>query len=67
MSAAGLEDLLGQLEAVLGRLADGSLPLDRLVADHEEATRLLAQAEERFRAISAQALAGALGEERPPA
>lgn len=43
-----LDELLGRLDTLLGRLADGRGPLDELVADHEEATRLLEQAEGRL-------------------
>ena len=66
MSAVALEDLLKRLEAVLGRLADGTAPLDRLIADHEEASRLLAEAEERFRAISAEVTAAGPIEDGKP-
>ena len=66
MSAVALEELLKQLERVLGRLADGSAPLDRLVADHEEASRLLAEAEQRFRAISAEVTAAMPVEDGKP-
>jgi exodeoxyribonuclease VII small subunit len=45
----GLDALLVQLEAVIGKLADGSAPLDDLVAAHEEATRLVDQAQARLR------------------
>jgi exodeoxyribonuclease VII small subunit len=37
----GLDGLLDRLEAVIGRLSDPSAPLERLVADYEEAGRLV--------------------------
>lgn len=43
-----LDEMLGRLDVLLGRLADGRGPLDELVADHVEATRLLEQAEARL-------------------
>ena len=60
-SEPALEDLLTRLETLIGRLADGRAPLEQLVADHEEATRLLAGAEERFKALAAR-----VGEEPAP-
>lgn len=36
-----LESLLDQLEAAIGRLGDSAAPVDRLVADYQEAGRLL--------------------------
>ena len=38
-------DVLDRLERTTGRLADADSPLDDLVAAHEEAVRLLAEAE----------------------
>jgi exodeoxyribonuclease VII small subunit len=43
-----LDELLAGLEAALQRLADPSAPLDRAVADYEQARRLLAAAEVRL-------------------
>ena len=43
-----LDQLLETLEATLQRLADPSAPLDRAVADYEEAHELLMAAEERL-------------------
>jgi exodeoxyribonuclease VII small subunit len=43
-----LEALLARLEALVGRLADQSAPLDRLVGDYTEARRLLDLAERRL-------------------
>jgi exodeoxyribonuclease VII small subunit len=44
-----LDAVLQRLEAVIGKLADGSAPLDDLVAAHEEATRLVDEAQARLR------------------
>ena len=38
-------DVLDRLERTTGRLADANSPLDDLVAAHEEAVKLLAEAE----------------------
>jgi exodeoxyribonuclease VII small subunit len=38
---AGLDGLLDRLEVVIGRLSDPSAPLERLVADYQEAGRLV--------------------------
>ena len=51
-----LEDLLEHLEAVIGRLSDQSAPLERLVADYQEAARLLEAAETRLDAASRRVL-----------
>ena len=40
-TAAGLDGLLDRLESVIGRLSDPGVPLERLVADYEEAGRLV--------------------------
>ncbi len=41
----GLDGLLDRLEEVITRLADSGAPLERLVADYEEAGRLVEAAE----------------------
>jgi len=41
----GLDGLLDRLEAVIGRLSDPGAPLERLVADYEEAGRLVEAAQ----------------------
>jgi exodeoxyribonuclease VII small subunit len=51
---AGLDGLLDRLEAVIGRLADPSAPLERLVADHEEAARLVEAAQAQLEAATAR-------------
>lgn len=45
-----LESLLARLESTIGRLADQAAPLDRLVADYEEALRLVNAADARLEA-----------------
>jgi exodeoxyribonuclease VII small subunit len=54
--APPLEELLDQLEAVIGRLSEGSAPLDRLVSDYQEAARLLEAAEARLDAATRRVL-----------
>lgn len=49
------EELLAGLEQTIGRLADGTAPLDELVAAHERAVKLLAEAEARLEALKARA------------
>jgi exodeoxyribonuclease VII small subunit len=49
------EELLASLEQTIGRLADGTAPLDELVAAHERAARLLAEAQARLEALKARA------------
>ena len=49
------EELLASLEQTIGRLAEGTAPLDELVAAHERAARLLADAEARLEALKARA------------
>ena len=49
------EELLASLEQTIGRLADGTAPLDELVAAYERAGRLLAQAQARLDSLKARA------------
>jgi exodeoxyribonuclease VII small subunit len=49
------EELLASLEQTIGRLAEGTAPLDELVAAHERAARLLAEAEGRLESLKARA------------
>ncbi len=49
------EELLASLEQTISRLADGTAPLDELVAAHERARRLLADAEARLEAVKTRA------------
>jgi len=53
-SEPNLDETLARLEALLGRLAGGRGPLDELVSDHEDATRLLEQAEAGLAAFAAR-------------
>jgi exodeoxyribonuclease VII small subunit len=48
-------DVLDRLEKVIGRLADGTAPLEDLVAAHQQAVALLAEAEEQLKLLRAQA------------
>jgi exodeoxyribonuclease VII small subunit len=50
-----LDSLLGELEKTIGKLADGSAPLDELVAAHEQALHLLAEAQTRFAELKERA------------
>ena len=49
------EQLLASLEQTIGRLAEGTAPLDELVAAHERAVRLLSEAEKRLESLRAKA------------
>jgi exodeoxyribonuclease VII small subunit len=49
------DELLASLEQTIGRLADGTAPLEELVAAHERAARLLADAEARLESLKARA------------
>jgi exodeoxyribonuclease VII small subunit len=58
MTEAGQDDLdqlLAKLEAAISLLAVGSAPLDELVAAHDRATRLLAEAQSRLAALKLRA------------
>ena len=48
-------DVMDRLERAIGRLADGTAPLEDLVAAHEEATRLLDEAEVELQALRVRA------------
>jgi len=48
----GLDDLLDQLEVLIGRLAEPNAPLDRLVADFEAASRLVEAAQAQLAAAA---------------
>ena len=50
---AGIDELLDRLESAMNRLADGSLPLDELLAADEEQWRLVAQVQGRLRTLLA--------------
>lgn len=49
------EDLLARLEKTVEQLAEGTAPLDELVSAHEQAGRLLAQAQERLAGLKLKA------------
>ena len=49
------EDVLDRLEKTIARLANGSAPLDELVAAHRTALQLLEEAEEELAAIRSKA------------
>jgi exodeoxyribonuclease VII small subunit len=48
-------DVLERLEKAIGRLADGDAPLEELVAAHQEALKLLDEAEAELQALRARA------------
>lgn len=49
------DDLLADLESTIARLADGTAPLDELVAAHQRAVRLLGEAQARLAALEVRA------------
>lgn len=49
------DDLLADLEQTIAVLADGSAPLEELVAAHQKAARLLADAQARLAGLKAAA------------
>jgi exodeoxyribonuclease VII small subunit len=50
-----LEAILGDLEKAIGKLADGTAPLDELVSAHERALRLLSEAQTRLAELKERA------------
>ena len=48
----GLDALLDRLEVLIGRLADPNAPLDRLVTDFEDASRLVEAAQAQLAAAA---------------
>jgi exodeoxyribonuclease VII small subunit len=50
-----LEDILAELEKAIGKLAEGTAPLDELVAAHERAKKLLFDAQSRFAELKERA------------
>ena len=54
-SAAGLEQVLANLESTIAQLADGTAPLEELVAAHQRAAGLLSEAERRLDLLKARA------------
>jgi exodeoxyribonuclease VII small subunit len=51
----GFDQTLAKLEQTIALLADGSAPLDELVAAHQRAANLLSDAEERLEALKTRA------------
>jgi len=51
----GFEETLASLEKTIAQLADGTAPLDELVAAHQRAAGLLADAEQRLGALKDRA------------
>ena len=49
------EELLARLEGTIAQLADGTAPLDELVAAHQRAAGLIAEAEGRLDELKARA------------
>jgi exodeoxyribonuclease VII small subunit len=52
---AGLEETLASLEKTIAQLAQGTAPLDELVAAHQRAAGLLSDAEKHLEALKARA------------
>lgn len=48
-------DVLDRLEKAIGRLADGTAPLDELVKAHQEALGLLTEAEAELKGLRERA------------
>ena len=55
MTEPELDSILGELEKTIGILADGTAPLDDLVAAHQRALKLLADAQGRFAELKERA------------
>jgi exodeoxyribonuclease VII small subunit len=55
LSGGTFDDLLADLEKTISVLADGTAPLDEVVAAHQRATALLDQAEARLAQLKARA------------
>ena len=53
--AASFEEVLAQLEATIAKLAEGTAPLDELVAAHQRAAGLLSDAEARLGELKSRA------------
>jgi exodeoxyribonuclease VII small subunit len=54
-SDVSFEEVLVRLESTIAQLADGTAPLDELVAAHQRAAGLLSEAEGRLGALKARA------------
>lgn len=55
MSERSVDEILADLEKTISVLADGSAPLEDLVAAHQRATRLVADAAARLSELEARA------------
>jgi exodeoxyribonuclease VII small subunit len=55
VTAPDLDSLLDELEKTIGKLADGTAPLDELVAAHQRALQLLEDAQARFAELKERA------------
>jgi exodeoxyribonuclease VII small subunit len=55
VDTARFEELLTTLEKTIAELASGTAPLEELVAAHQRAVRLLAEAESRLGELKARA------------
>jgi exodeoxyribonuclease VII small subunit len=53
--ALSFETLLARLESTISLLAEGTAPLDELVAAHQRAASLLGEAERRLESLKARA------------
>ena len=59
MNERSFDELLADLERSIARLADGTAPLEDLVAAHQQALDLLRKAEARLRELRLRADEGA--------
>ncbi len=55
MSERGLDELISDLEKAIAKLADGSAPLEDLVAAHGVGVKLLAETQSRLAELKARA------------
>jgi exodeoxyribonuclease VII small subunit len=55
VETARFEDLLTSLEKTIAELASGTAPLEELVAAHQRAVRILAEAQSRLDELKARA------------
>jgi exodeoxyribonuclease VII small subunit len=55
VEAARFEDLLATLEQTIAELSSGAAPLEELVAAHQRALRILAEAQSRLDELRARA------------
>jgi exodeoxyribonuclease VII small subunit len=55
VSDRDFDEVMAELEKTIARLADGTAPLEELVAAHQRALKLLAEAQTRLTALQARA------------